>query len=89
MRVCWLREKDRAERWGEELVLCQTDLACCERYFRHKKTVWAQRMENAEKERKRGHQCYAAKQLAVWGLLESRAHKAIENTAKQLKAEGL
>lgn len=85
LRVCWLREKDRAERWKEEVVLCKTDLACSRRYFTYKKEQWKKWEENSKKRGKRGHRCYAAKQAAVWGRLEERAQGAISEISKVLQ----
>lgn len=87
MRVCWLRHKDRKERWWEELVLCKTELASCQRYFRHMKAMWETRREAAETEGKKGHMCYTEKQISVWEQLETRAIAAIDETTKKLAYE--
>ena len=71
-------------RWREEVILCQTDLECCERYFQHQRAKWETRRDTGRAQRKRGKVCYAEKQMAMWQDLERRAHAAVDFTSKKI-----
>ena len=89
LRICYLRDKDRVERWREEIILCRTDLECIERYFAYQKNKWAKWEEEAKAANKPGHACYAHKQKEMWAALEKRARAAIVNTSQKLKGVDL
>ena len=72
-RITWLREKDRVQRWKEQIILCRTDLECSERWFKHQFQVWDERLQLVEAVEKPGHICYAEKQKSNWASLAQRA----------------
>ena len=72
------------ERWKEEIILCQTDLECSERWFRHHAEVWLSRREEAGKNLQYGPQCYAAKQAYNFHRLQDSARKALADIKKVL-----
>ena len=76
-----MREKDRVERWREEDILCQTDLECTARWFKHQEETWSKRLTYAKGVGKVGHICYAEKQRHVWELLRKRAVCATEEAS--------
>ena len=82
-RVSWLRQKDRVERWREDVKLCEVDLLCCKRWFKHQAEVWKERRKIKDSQNTSGHQCYLEKQIETWEKLELRADEAIAGTRKE------
>ena len=78
-----MREKDRVERWREEIELCGVDLACCKRWFKYQADRWELRRLVKNIHDTPGHTCYLEKQIQTWKKLESRADDAIEETKEQ------
>ena len=81
------REKECVQRWKEEIVLCQTDLECSERWFKHQAEVWKNREERSLEMGQRGHQCYAGKQVHTWKELQKKSKDALEDIDKSVVCE--
>lgn len=68
------------------MILCETDLRCSERWFKNKGEKWQKMCDDAEADGKKGHVCYAHKQMSVWKSLEERAMLAIQETEEQYQS---
>ena len=86
LRITWLREKDRVARWKEEVVLRYTDQECSKRWFEHQINLWNKRKSMASSQGKRGHVCYAEKQVEVWQTFANRAQLALDETTPLYKS---
>ena len=49
-------------------------------WFLAQKIKWEKRKEEAKEEGKRGHECYAKKQMLLWELMKNEAQKAFQGS---------
>ena len=61
-RVNWLREKARAERWREEVILVESEMKWTQAFFRYHSAKWTARKDDSTD----GAKAYAARQAAMW-----------------------
>ena len=73
-------------RWKEEIILCQTDLECSERWFKHQAEQWETRVKGAKALGNIGHACYAAKQAFNWHKLQASALGALDQVKQCAKS---
>ena len=78
-RVTWLREKDRMERWWEEIILCKTDLHCSRKWFKHKEQHWMNLSQMSLLQGKPGQYCYASKQVENWRTMGNSVQLVIDD----------
>ena len=71
----WLRCKARADRWNEEKILVEHEMAWSVAYFEHWMNQWGTRATVASEE---GHRAYALRSKAMWEALKDHAKAAFE-----------
>jgi hypothetical protein len=65
-RVNWHRAKARYSRWEEEVEIVCYEMECVVAWFLTQQMKWEKRREGEKERGRRGHECYAKKQLLLW-----------------------
>jgi hypothetical protein len=83
-RVNWHRAKARYSRWVEEVKIVHTEIKSTVGWFSHQRTTWERRAEDAKVTVQRGHECYANKQVLMWGAMEKSAKDLLNECPENL-----